>query len=307
MNILYYPHKWNNSFLKKDVGYFPLERFESYKIVHNVFLLLFFLLKTRSIIVYHFSLKNTPIFILSFFFKYEIIIKTDLNNSRTKDISKSNFIRKKMYELQFKKADSIIIETKAEYNFFISTMKKSNIKFSEEKIIVQHNKVFTKTEYDLVKQKNTTLKKNQIIYYLRWNKNENYNENCGLDIFLKGIILNRCFFENNDLIIVGDTPNWLKEFISYKYKEITHIKFLDKLSRNAFIDLLIESKYYILTSRLESYNLTLVEAIICDCLIASTNTGVARDFDIDYINVDYPIYKFKKININHKTYVYNFN
>lgn len=309
MNLLYYPHKWNNSFLKKDVGYFPLEKLGSFKIIHNPIILVFNLLKKipNTIIIYHFSIKNTPIFLLSYIFKYKIIIKTDLNARRTKDISKTLFLKRKIFEHQFKKANSIVIETKAEYDYFIETMKKSNVKIFEDKIIVQHNKVFTKTEYDRVLRKKIKQKKNQIIYYLRWNKNDIYNENCGLDVFLKSIILNRNLIEQNDLIIVGETPDWLKEFIFQKYKEYTHIIFLGKLSRNEFIDLLIESKYYVLTSRLESYNLSLVEAMICNCLVATTNTGVARDFNFDYIDFDYPIYNFMKININHKQYVYNFN
>jgi hypothetical protein len=309
MKVLFYPHKWHNTFLYKDVGYATKELIDDFTIIKSIIYFIFCLpLKIEKVVVYHISLKNSPVFFLSGIFNFNIIIKADLNERRTDDILKSDYLRKLIYKYMIKKSSSIIIETQSEYNTFISKLKNEDGFGDLKNVIWKHNKVITLDELERIERKlDTTVKNNQIVYYLRWSKNNQSNYFCGLDIFLRSINANTDFLKSNKVIIVGDVPSWLEIWIQTKFHEI-QFEFKGKLQRTEFLDLLCESKYYVLTSRMESYNLSFIEAIICNCQVTSTFSGVARDFDLDYLNPPMSLnYKFQKIDLNIKNYVYNFN
>ncbi|MEN9987049.1 MAG: hypothetical protein RLZZ585_88 [Bacteroidota bacterium] len=308
MNVLFYPHKWHNSFLYKDVGYATKEIFDEFKIIKRLLFFIIFLPKNiENVLVYHISLKNAPIFFLAPIFKFKITIKADLNERRTNDILNSKKIKKRIFKLMIKKSSLIIIETQSEYNAFISKLTFEGGFGDLKNVIWKHNKVITLDEMNRINQNLiTTLKENQVVYYLRWSKNNESNFNCGLDIFLRSLISNHDFFQNNKVIIVGDTPAWLENWIKTKFFEV-NFEFKGKLLRNDFLDLLCKSQYYVLTSRMESFNLSLIESIICKCKITTTFTGVARDFNLDYLNPESMKYKFQEIDLNIEKYVYNFN
>lgn len=309
MNILFYPHKWSNSFLQKDVGYFSRELLKEYKIIHSsslLFLLSF--LKFDKIIVYHLSLKNFAVYVLSTFKRFEIVLKADLNIKRTENIVSSGRLRRSMFKYMILKSSKIIIESKAEYEYFITQMKIAFEGINLSHVEFQHNKSLTENEAKQVHDKlKYEFKNNDVVYYLRWNdKDSEYNYSCGLDIFLRSLYYNKDFVDGKNINIVGKIPKWLQLFITEKFNDVRFI-FHGTISRKDFLELLCKSKYFILTSRTESYNLTFIEAVMCECQITSTFSGVARDFNMNFLDEHRPIYSFQKIELNKGNYVYNFD
>ncbi len=306
MKILYYPFKWNSSFLNKDVCRFPKEYFGEFLIIKNLFNFIYRIFNVSEVIIFHISFKNLPIVFLCNCLKIKVIVKSDLNSKRTKSILYANGIRLYLYKYILTKTEKIIIETNNELILLRRVLRKKGIKSN---LIFKHNKVFTTKEFDYIENmlKTTPKKNNQVIYYLRYNSNDDdYNYNCGLDIFLKSLHFNTAFYHQKKIIIYGSCESWLKEFIFDKFGEYFDIEFLGVLDRMKIIDLYIESQYFILTSRKESFSLSLIEAMICDCKIITTYSGVSRDFNLSYLSENQLIYKINDPVINKLNYVYNF-
>jgi hypothetical protein len=300
INILFYPHSWNETFKNKDVLRFPKERLNKFSVVTKYFeLFKYIFVKLDTVVIFHISLKNLPIHIFKFFKRFDLEIKADLNYTRTLDLSRARGLRFFLYKQCLIQANKIIIETTWEYEFF-----KEKIHYwSKLNIEVQHNKVFTQTEFNLI-HKLGLEKQNSVLYYLRFKESdESYNYNYGLDVFLKCVELNYNFFIDKEIVLIGRVPESFQNLVKERYGNLK-INILGLIDRDELISILCKTKYFINTSRNESYSLLLMEAVICNCLIASTYSGVARDLDLEYIDVEYPLLKFNFVNVNQEDYVY---
>lgn len=252
-------------------------------------------------ILFHLSLRNLFAIILAKFFRVKTIIKSDHNLIRTNAILNSKPLKQKLYKWLIENTDEIIIETEYNKKILEKVLNDFGIKHN---LKVEHNKVFTKSEFEMI---NCKTNENIAAYYLRFPDNPDEQKNCGLDIFLRSIYFNPEFFQKNKIIIFGQVDDWLKEYIINQFGSLANIKFVGHLNRLDLIRLLARSKYYILTSREESFHLTAIEAILSNCELISTHTGVCRDLDMVFTNEIEPYYQFNTIKLEAKNYVYDFD
>lgn len=304
MKVLYYPFKWDDVFYKKDVYRYPKEIFREFHIIKNLLDFLLVIPKCKEILFFHISLRNfLPIFIARLF-NIKCIIKSDHNNPRTLDIEISKHFRRRLYKTIIENTQELIVETAYVAQNLSEVLDKLAIRAN---IIIKHNKCFTRLEYQKVKN-NIHIEKQPIaLYYIRFPQKEQEQFNYGLDIFLRSIHFNNDFFKRNKIIIYGNVDNWLINYINDTYGNSCNFEFIGRVTREELLNLFSISKYYILTSREESFNLSLVEAAINKCEIITTFTGVARDFDLEYLNPNFPIYKKNKISLKEEDYVYDFD
>lgn len=305
MKLLVYPHEFfDKSFYSKDVILFPkyydnnsfnLDLFilnsmkddNLYKGTGNYWLFIIkyftFLIQNRnkykSIFFFHITLRNFPLILLTKLIvpSIQIILKSDLSTRNIIYFKNASFFVKLVLKFMLKFINHIYIETKWLYDELLLIDLFYRFR---NKIIYQPNKIFNSKEE--VEVLISGIKKPKtVLLYLRANDVETTNLkafNKYIQIFLSP----SSFFNDKTIHIIYDlNKNNKNIFFSSinqcKLDIVTH----QRLDRIDFLRLISSSEYFILLSNEESFNFSIIEAIIAKCKILTTDVGVIKDLKLE--------------------------
>jgi hypothetical protein len=299
MKILVYPFSYfDNSFYNKDVILFPKyynkklisdlyiinfkDKNNLYKLKNNYLLFffkyMFYILNNRkkynTFFFFHITLRNLPLIIITKILNLnsEIIIKADISERNLLYFEKL-FYKTLFYKILIKFCTKIYIETNWIYNKLID----NNIfKNNTKKLIYKTNQIFN-SEKELEILTNSKKVEGLIFLYIRAN-DENAANLKAFDRYIKLLNSNNAFFDKKSIIIVYDLNDFYENiFINSLKISDKKVVCYSKLDRLEFLLFLGKSEYFILLSNEESFNFTVLEAIIAKCKILTTEVGVIKD------------------------------
>jgi hypothetical protein len=315
MKLLFYPFPYfDDSFFSKDVILFPkyfdknhahLDLFIiSYSNNDNIyisrpnywlFLLKYFLFLIKNRFVYtnffffHITLRNCLPIVLTKLIcpSCHIVIKSDMSIRNISTFLSLSFINKILFKLMLNNTDKVYIETKWLYNTFIEI---EHFQEYKEKIIYETNKIFVdnRESFDLL---NSKKRQNSIFIYLRANDSRSA-ELKAFNRYIQLFLSSSFFLRDKSIHVVYNLNDFYRNIFFAAIKESgLEIITYEGLNRACFLRLLGECEYFFLLSNEESFNFTVVEAMIADCKILTTDVGIVKDLKFEMC---IPIFSFNE-------------